>query len=101
MIRWILTSVLCLDQHRRGTRALDQGGTLSRKGIQSAACAVSGKEIVPALFRGGEQLSEPRRNSRGREHGIRLQVAIGTVMPCDRALEQSQRDVLLLTETDP
>jgi hypothetical protein len=41
---------------------LDQGGTLSRKGIQCAACAVSGKETVPALFRGGEQLSELRRN---------------------------------------
>jgi hypothetical protein len=38
-----------------------------------AACAVSGKEIAPALFRGGEQLTEPRRNSRGREQGIRLQ----------------------------
>jgi hypothetical protein len=44
---------------RRETQALHQGSTLSRK------CAVSGKEIVPALFRGEEQLSELRRNSRG------------------------------------
>ena len=56
-------------------RPCTRAATLSRK------CAVSGKEIVPALFRGEEQLSELRRNSRDREHGIRLQVGIGAIMP--------------------
>src|ERR1039458_5717310 len=45
-----------------------------------------GKEIGLALFRGGEQLSELRRASQGREHGIILHSGIGAIVSGDEAL---------------
>src|SRR6266851_7296496 len=59
-----------------------------------------GEEIVPALFRGGKQLSELRRTSQGREHGIILHGIVGAVVSRDGALEQTQGDVLLSAERE-
>ena len=51
----------------------------NRNSVCSLHCL--GKKIVPALYRGEEQLSELRRASQGREHAIRLQVGVGAVVP--------------------
>lgn len=59
-----------------------------------------GKEIGLALFRGGEQLSV-RRASQGRERRVILQAIVGAIVSRDdRALEQTQSEVLLTAENE-
>src|ERR1035437_4301538 len=56
------------------------------------------KEVVLALFGGGQQLCELRRAAQRRQQRILLQGSVGAIFPLDGGFEQPQSHIFLATE---